>query len=175
MSNGLVVFYTLTGTCRRVTELLCIQQGWSRGEVQEIVPRDSGLRGSLRCIADSWGRRRPDVRYIGPDPREFDIVVLVAPVWLQRLAGPMRSFVARWRDQLPRVAVISVMNGRGAPDAVAEIGRLLERAPELSASFASREVDEGACAARLQAFGDALGVPEGARPVRPATLSPAAA
>jgi len=85
----------------------------------------------------------------------------------------MRSFVARQRQRLPDVAVLSVMGGQGAPNAAAEIGKLLGRAPILSSSLTMREVDDGSCAARLQAFGSAVSSAEDSQAVvRPVTLSP---
>jgi hypothetical protein len=135
-----------------------------------------GAAGTLRCMLDSLLRRRPPVRYEGPDPADFRIVVLISPVWMYRLAGPMRSFIAQRRDSLHRVAIISTMGSRGAVNAVAEIASLLGRTPILTAAFTQREVEDGSCAGRLQEFGDAL-VPESTRtqPVRPAAWSPHAA
>ena len=103
--------------------------------------------------------------------------VLVSPIWAQRLAGPMRSFVARRRDHLPDVAVVSVMGGRGAPNAVAEIGRIIGRAPFLSTAFTTQEVDDLSFALRLRALGTTLGTALGSSKqsqavVRPAVLSP---
>lgn len=92
-----------------------------------------------------------------------------------QLAGPMRSFVARQRDRLPDVAVLSVMGGQGAPNAVAEIGKLLGRSPVLSSAVTMREVDDGSCAARLRAFGTAIAnanAEDSHAVVRPVTLSP---
>ena len=106
-------------------------------------------------------------------PRQFDAVVLVSPIWAQRLAGPMRSFLARRRDHLPDVAVVSVMGDRGAPKAVAEIGRIIGRAPFLSTAFTTQEVNDLGFAVRLQALGTALGSSRQSQAVvRPAVLSP---
>jgi hypothetical protein len=172
MNNVLVIVYSCTGTSRRVAELLCSQQNWHIANVTEVRPR-SGALGSLRCVLDSLFRRQPPIRYDGPPPGDFDAVVLVSPIWMLRLAGPMRSFVARQRQRLPDVAVLSVMGGQGASNAAAEIADLLGRAPILSSSVTMREVDDGSCAARLQAFGTAVGSAEDSRDaVRPVTLSP---
>jgi hypothetical protein len=176
MSKVLVVVYSYTSTSRRVARLLSQQQGWQLGEITEVRPR-SGVLGALRCLLDSLLRRCPEIRYDGPLPRQFDAVVLVSPIWAQRLAGPMRSFVARRRDHLPDVAVVSVMGDRGAPKAVAEIGRIIGRAPFLSTAFTTREVDDLGFAVRLQALGTALGTALGSSRqsqavVRPAVLSP---
>ena len=172
MSKVLVVVYSYTGTCRRVAEILCSQQGWRRAEIVETRPR-SGAFGTLRCLLDSLFRRQPAILCDGPLPRDFDAVVLVSPIWALQLAGPMRSFVARQRDHLPDVAVVSVMGGQGSPNAVAEIARLLGRDPILSTALTMREVDDGSCADRLQAFATAVSSAKDSKAVvRPITLSP---
>ena len=116
MSKVLVIFYSYTGTARRLAQLLCAQQGWAMAEVLERRPR-TGARGTWRCVLDSVFRRRPAFRYQGPIPDGFDVVMLIAPIWVSRLAGPMRSFVHDRRTMLPDVAVLSVMGSRGAPAA----------------------------------------------------------
>ena len=175
MSKTLVIAYSYTGTSRRLARLLCAQQGWPMGEVVELRPR-AGAWGTLRCLLDSALRRQPSVRYVGPPIKDFDSVVLIAPIWLSRLAGPMRSFIANYADSLPDIAVISVMGANGAASAAAEAARLAERTPLLTAAFRTREIEDDSCAARLLAFGDALRDGRHASaPLRPAEVSPAAA
>ncbi|MEJ8826977.1 flavodoxin [Variovorax humicola] len=171
MSKVLVVFYSHTGTSRKVAQLLCEQHGWTLAEITDELPR-RGLPGYLRSVLDSMLRRHPPIRYDGPLPKSFDAVVLVSPIWAWRLASPMRSFVMRRQDHLPDVAVVSVMGGGGAANAVDEVSRILGRAPLLHAAFTQREVESGSHAQRLQSFGEELVRAEGApRPVHPITLS----
>ena len=113
MPSTLIVFYSYTGTSRRVAQLLAAQQGWPVGEIIEEHPR-AGAKGTLRCLLDSLLGREPPVRYEGPEPGGFDQVVLVAPVWVYQLAGPMRSFIARFWPRLPHYAIVTTMNARGA-------------------------------------------------------------
>jgi hypothetical protein len=172
MSKVLVVVYSYTGTCRRLAQLTCGQQGWPMAEVTDARPR-RGAFGTMRCALDSWLRREPSLHYVGPSVEDFDIVVLVAPIWLLQLAGPMRSFVASRRNKMPAFAVVPVMGGKGAPNAIAEIARILHRAPVLSTSFTEREVDEGSGAARLDEFGKTLLASIGETvAVRPSVWSP---
>lgn len=175
MSKVLVVVYSYTGTSRRVAELLRSQQGWETAEIAEVRPR-SGVIGNLHCLLDSIFRRCPEIRYDGPLPRSFDAVVLVSPIWGLQLAGPMRSFVTRRRDHLPDIAVVSVMGGQGAPNAVEEIGRIVGRTPVADIALTMREIDDGSCAGRLQAFGAAVrDAKESQAVVGPAVPSPQAA
>lgn len=173
MSKILVVTYSFTGTGNRLTELLCRSRNWQSACVTERRPRKSWV--TLRCALDSFFRMRPPIVYNGPDPSEFDLVVLVAPIWLRRLASPMRSFVASFQQRLRRVAVISVMGGKGGQNAAAEIGGLLDLAPIMSTTFTQREVDDGSYAPRLLALAAALdAATEVKGEVRPFVLSPQA-
>lgn len=171
MSKVLVVVYSFAGASRRVAQLLSQQQGWQLAEIRTVRPR-SGVLGALRCLLDSLFGRCPEISYDGPLPRQFDAVVLVSPIWAQRLAGPMRSFVVRRRDHLPEVAMVSVMGARGAPKAVAEVGRIVGRTPFLSIAFTTREVDDRSFATRLQVFGTAVGSSRHSQAVvRPGTMT----
>jgi len=173
MARTLIVVYSNTGTSRRLAALLSSQLGWPVGDIVEARSR-AGTGGMLRCVADSLLRRRPAIAYQGPDPAGFDAVVLVAPIWVGQLAGPMRSFVTERRQTLPRAAVISVMGGKGGENAFAEVGHLLGKPPLLAAAFSAREIDDGSAAGRLQAFGSAFQAmqQDGAPPVRLADWSP---
>jgi flavodoxin len=155
MDRILVVFYSYTGTCRKLARLLCAQMDWALGQVVEMRPR-AGPAGTLRCVVDSLLHRRPPIRYEGPDPAQSDAVVLVSPIWVYGLASPMRSFVAAYGAEFRQVAVVSAMDGKGASGAVAEIGNLLGREPLLSTAFTARAVDDGSSALRLRAFGQSL-------------------
>lgn len=176
MDRILVVVYSHTGTSRRLGHLFCSQFGWQLGTVVERHSRAGGL-GTLRCVLDSLFRRHPLIRYDGPDPAGFEMVVLVSPIWAGRLAGPMRRFVTEQRHRLPQVAVVSVMGSQGAPAAVAEVAKVMGRTPFFATAFTTREVEDGSCANHLQAVGLALQAAgsDGTPPLRPAILSPKAA
>ena len=79
-----------------------------------------------------------------------------AALWAYRLAGPMRSFVARHKDKLARVVVISTMGGAGASNAVAEVKQILGRSPIDAAAFTQASVEDGSATARILDFGDEL-------------------
>jgi hypothetical protein len=155
MDSILVVTYSYTGTSRRVAQLLASQHGWPLGEIKEVQPRSGGA-GYFRCLMDSLLRRRPPVRYDGPDPGDFRTVVLVSPIWAWRLAGPMRSFIAGHARQLRRVAMVSTMGSSGAPNAEAEVTQLLGHAPVVATAVTARDLVDRSLVGRITGFGDEI-------------------
>jgi hypothetical protein len=89
--------------------------------------------------------------------------VLVSPIWAGRMAGPMRSFVATLGVFPPQVAMVNLMGGSGAPNAVREVGTLLGHPPLLTAAYLQREVRDGSYASQLKAFADAVQSSESGR------------
>jgi hypothetical protein len=155
MDSILVVCYSFTGISRRAAEFLCAEHGWPLGTIRDAHARSGGA-GYVRCLLDSFLRRRPATDYDGPDPGDFRSVVLVSPIWAYRLAGPMRSFVAAHRASLHRVAVLSTMGSGGASNAVAEVAHLLGHAPIHADALAQRDFQDGSWTGRLRAFGEAV-------------------
>lgn len=155
MDTVLVVVYSLTGTSRRVADRICAQQGWPMGVVTDRRAR-TGATGALRCVLDSLLRRSPPILYDGPDPRDFHTVLLVAPVWTYRLAAPMRSFLARHRDEIRHTAVVMTMGSAGAAHAWLEVEQVLGRPPVLKAAFRAADVLSGAADGPALEFAEAL-------------------
>jgi len=153
MDRILVVNYSYSGVSRRAAQLLASHHGWPLGTIEDRHPR-VGARGTWRCVLDSLLGRQPRIRYSGPVPEEFRTVVLVAPIWMYRLAGPMRSFLHEHR--LRRVAVVVTMGSAGASNAFAEVQRLTGKTPIETLALTAREVETGSGTTRLIEFGDRL-------------------
>jgi hypothetical protein len=167
MRQVLVVVYSYTGTSRRVAQLLAAERGWPIGEVIDAKPRT----GWLRCVLDSVFRRRPAIRYAGPDPAAFDAVVFVSPIWVEGLSAPMRTFVAEQAAKLREFAVVSVMGSKGAANAVAEISRRIGRPPLLHAAFKRDELGDDGVVARIGVFARAVERAQAAAPPSQPTVA----
>uniref|UniRef100_UPI003F4974D7 flavodoxin family protein n=1 Tax=Cupriavidus yeoncheonensis TaxID=1462994 RepID=UPI003F4974D7 len=155
MSENLIVYYSRTGTARQVAEAVAAHTGWGLAEVREKTPR-AGLAGDLRCVLDMLLHRKPPYRYEGPLLAGCGHVVVVAPVWLGRLAAPMRAFL---QDNMPlpgSVSAICVMASRGAFRAEDDIARLTGKTPQPALVLQQRDVQSGAASEPLAAFAAAL-------------------
>ncbi|MCI5068233.1 flavodoxin, partial [Acidovorax sp.] len=124
MDSILVVFYSYTGVSRRAAQLIAAHYDWPMGEIRDARLR-AGFLGGLRCLLDSLFRRRPAIRYEGPDPAGFRTVILISPIWAYRMAGPMRSFLAERGARIRRFAQVTLMNAVGSSQAVVEAQQLI--------------------------------------------------
>lgn len=125
-------------------------------------------------MVDSLFRRRPAYRYYGPPLTNCRSAVVLAPVWIGRLAAPMRSFL---QDQMPfsaRLAAVCVMASRGGFDAAAEVALTCEKPPRPTLVLLQRDITSGKAIKDLSAFSESLlqGETETATSARQAWLSP---
>lgn len=157
MNKVLIVMYSRTGTCQRLATRMSQQQNWPLGEIMDAATSGKRPRGAWRCVLDSWRRREPPIRYEGPAPSDFDIVVTVSPIWAHRVAAPMRSFLTENRPHLRQLAVVSVMGSTGAPHALAEVTRLTNRRPVADIAVTARDVADGSVEAMLATFSTRVG------------------
>lgn len=142
----LMICYSKTGTTLEVANQLVSMTGWDLAMLTDVVPR-RGLLGDLRCVVDALFKRHPPYRYDGPPPAQYDHVVLMSPIWMGRLAAPMRAFIKdaqatpAGRNHLPAsVSAICLMASRGGFRAVGDMSDLLGHAPWPVAALEEREV-----------------------------------
>ncbi|AGW90101.1 MULTISPECIES: flavodoxin family protein [Cupriavidus] len=176
MTQAAIVFYSRTGTVRQVAEAVAARSGWPLAEVADVKSR-AGILGDLRCVIDNLFHRQVEYRYGGPALDRCEHVVVLAPVWMGRLAAPMRSFLAASVATPPlagRVSAICIMAARGGFQAEAEIARLTGKTPAPALVLLERDVLSGDAAAEIDDFVQALRFAD-SRPAhaeRPAWLSP---
>ncbi|WP_454764019.1 flavodoxin family protein [Cupriavidus campinensis] len=176
MPQTVIVYYSRTGTTRQVAQAVAARTGWPLAEVADVKSR-AGFLGDLRCVMDNLLQRSVAFRYNGPPLDQCDDVVVLAPVWVVRLAAPMRSFLAASVPKPPlasRVAAICLMGGRGGFQAEAEIARLVGKKPSPALVLAERDVLSGAANAEIDTFVQSLRSLQAEQDpaARPAWLSP---
>jgi len=151
MEEVLIVYYSRTGTTRQAAQQLAAMTGWPLAEVVDESGR-AGWVGDLRCMLDVLLRRRPAYGYQGPGFASTEHLVVMAPVWLGRLAAPMRAFLCDRGTLANGVSAVIVMASRGGLSAGEEIGRIVGRAPRPMLTLRQRDVQSGAAAGALEGF-----------------------
>ena len=155
MDSMLVVAYSETGLSRQVARQLNTEHGWPVGEIHDLRSHPE-TPGVLRPLLDSLLHRGAPIAYDGPEPGDFRTVVIVTPMLAGHLPAAMRAFLEHHREQLRRVAILSILKSEDAVSAVPEIARLLGHAPIHNAALTAAELEGEGGPARVSAFGDFL-------------------
>lgn len=151
----LVVYYSLSGTTRRVAETIADLLGADLDEIEDPSDRRSPL-GYLRSVFEALAKGLPAIRS-RRDPRQYDLVVLGTPVWAGTMASPMRSYLFSHRDALEHIACFCTMGGRGAQAALREMQALCGVEGVPTYSVAEKDVSSGRFEAKLRGFIGLLG------------------
>lgn len=170
MNDLLVVYYSRSGTARQVAETLAHRGQGHIGEIRDAHPR-LGLWGDVRCVVDELFDRLPAIRYTGPSPSRFGTIVLVAPVWMRRLACPMRTFLREHPLKPDRLGCIFVMAREGGFNAMQAMADLTQTPVQASLVLRQQQVLTGGADADLERFLEAILAP-GEPAQRPVELCP---
>jgi flavodoxin len=147
----LIVYYSRTGVTRHVAERIAQRVGAPAVAIRDVRSRD-GVLGYVRSAMEAMQGTLPDIEVPTLSLADYDLVVLMAPVWGGHLASPMRRFLDDHARELRRVAFCCTMGGSGADGALADVRKLLGFEPEAVCSLTDHEVFHDECEQALGRF-----------------------
>jgi flavodoxin len=154
-SKTLIVFYSRSGTTRRIAEALSAALKCDLEEITE-PRRRTGLLGYMRSLLEA-SRKRPST--IAPKKHEvssYDLVVIGTPVWAWSLSSPVRAYLMATAGQLPEVAFFCTLGASGSENAFAQMMAVVGKKPRAVCAITQGEVLSGSYSDRLSAFEKAL-------------------
>jgi len=154
-SRILVVYYSRTGTTRKVAESLTAALRCDSDEIIEAGSR-LGMLGYLRSLLEARRRVASRIAAAGKDPSLYDLVVIGTPVWAWSLSSPVRAYLLANRAKLPAVAFFCTLGGAGSDRAFDQMQELTGKRPVGRLWVTAREVETATYQPRVAAFGEAL-------------------
>ncbi|HEX9105534.1 MAG TPA: flavodoxin [Polyangia bacterium] len=170
MSNVLIVYYSRTGTTRKVAAELAAIAGWDLERVIDLRSRD-GLVGYLGASVDALLDRRTTLAPSRADPATYDLVVVGTPVWNGSASTPIRTWLEAHAGRLPPLAFFATEGGRGAARAFRKMAAVAGVAPSFTLELRASDLEAGALVAKLAPLVAAVRSLVG-RPAPPPPLEP---
>lgn len=106
----LIAFYSLTGRTRRMATHAARILGADLAEIKAPI-YDCGFWRYVRAGLDSLRGRMPEIEVHGASPESYDMVVVMAPLWMGRAATPIRAYLRNQSSGLKSVAFILTCAG----------------------------------------------------------------
>ncbi len=157
-SKALVVYYSRTGTTRRLAEVIAKAL---QADIEPVIDRRrrSGVIGYLRSVAESVQKRGASIEPTKTDPRSYELVLIGTPIWAWSVSSPVRSYLAANKELLPNVAFFCTMGGQGDERTFKEMKAIAGKAPIASCAVIARDVPSEAYGARIVRFVEQLRSP----------------
>jgi flavodoxin len=112
--KSLVVYYSLTGNTKMISEKIAASAG---SEILEIVPiKEYQKEGASKYI---WGgyeakmKKEPELNPINIDLNKYNLIFLGSPVWAWTLSPPVRSFLKKNTLTNKKFALFMTAGGDG--------------------------------------------------------------
>jgi flavodoxin len=157
-SRVLIACYSLSGRTRRVSGELGAVLGASEVDVewiQDACPRQGGT-GRLRCVVDALFGRSPSIKPPQLALRDYGLLVVATPIWMGRLAAPMRTYARSFGSQAAHVAFLCTAQADSGARAFEELEQLCGRRPLATLRVAGDEWCARTYGDRLAAFAGCL-------------------
>ncbi len=154
-SRILVVYYSRTGTTRKVAEALAAALGGDSEEIVEPGSR-SGMLGYLRSVLEARRRVPSRIGAVVKDPKLYDLLVIGTPVWAWSLASPVRAYLLANKARLPAVAFFCTLGGAGSDQAFGQMQEVAGKRPLDCLSVTAGDVASASYRPRVAAFAEAL-------------------
>lgn len=128
MTRSLVIYYSWTGHTAEVAEAIAKALSADIERIEEVRPRAGALAYIVSGFQAGFGMGSR-IKPISAQLADYDVVILGCPVWAQSVAAPMRSFLARYKSSMKRVAVFCTEGAFGGEKALRKIADLCGQAP----------------------------------------------
>jgi flavodoxin len=137
----LVVYYSRTGTTRKIAEAIAEVLKCDVEEIRDLKNR-AGILGWLSSGMDATLKRLTRIEKPVKPPELFDVTVIGTPVWNSTVSTPVRTYIVEYRDRFRQVAFFCTQYGSES-DALKEMGTLCGRKPVATLMLRKRQVETG--------------------------------
>ena len=153
--NTLVVYYSRTGTTRKVATTLANRFACDVEEVIDTVNRH-GVLGRLRAGRDAKLKRLTTLHPVRYDPSMYDLVVIGTPVWNFTVSPPIRTYLTLYGDRMHDAAFVTTQGGVSVHYAAAEMRQLCANASWLHLNVIQKDVEANRHTSDVEQFIEAV-------------------
>lgn len=142
MKKILVVYYSRTGTTKKVAEVLVQKIG---ADIEEIsTPKDRrGLWGYLICGREAMRKISAQINPTQKDPKNYDMIVIGTPMWALNLSSPVRAYLSQNKENFKEVAFFCTRGGEKLAKIFEEMESAANKKSTATLAFRTKEVVGG--------------------------------
>jgi len=152
----LVVYFSRSGQTAKVAELVAHHLN---AETKEEITEIQGRRGPVGYLRSAWEGLVGSSPIISPpivDPNDYQVVILACPVWMGRMASPMRTYLIKMENHLPKVGLLVTEGGSGGHRVLMQMRELTRKTPLAELVLTEDEIAKASHITKVKLFCDKL-------------------
>ena len=154
-SKILVVFYSRTGTTKKIAENIAAQLKCDTEEIHDTKER-KGAIGWLLSGKDATQKSTTELKQTEKDPAGYDLVIVGTPIWSWNVTPPVRTYLRNNKAKLKNVAFFCTMHSSGAENAFTSMEEECGKKPKSTLAILTADVVSGKYAEKIEAFAKTL-------------------
>jgi flavodoxin len=112
--KAIVVYYSRTGTCRKVSETISNLMNADNEEIYEMKNREGAINYIIGGY-DAVRRNETNIKVMTKDPAHYDNIIICSPVWAGKMTPAIRTYVNKYKNSFKKVALIAISGGGNSP------------------------------------------------------------
>ena len=120
MEKVLIIFYSRTGTTKKVAEVI---REKLKCDIEEIISVEDrkGVRGYLLSGREASRKILTEIKPLQKNIPDYDLVILGTPIWAWKMSSPIRTVLENNKSKFKKLAAFCTMGGSGDIKTFAEI------------------------------------------------------
>lgn len=147
----LIVYYSRTGTTKKVAELLKQKLNCDLEEIIDTKDR-KGPIGYMLGGRDAMKEILTEIKPIEKNPADYDLVIIGTPVWASNMVPAVRTYITAQKDKLKKVAFLTTYDGSGFEKTFKRMGDLANSQPITTLDLKTAEVVKNQTEEKINQF-----------------------
>ncbi len=153
MKKALIVYYSLDGNTKEAAEKLAEELGCDIAEIKTVKPMPKSTFAKLIVGGgQATFNKLVPIEPLGPDPKDYDIIIIGTPVWAGKCAAPVSSFIENCAAKERIIAAFTSSAGGDNDKCIAALKKKLPNLVLQCALGDKRGKNAGNNSANLAAF-----------------------
>ena len=126
--KSLVVFYSRTGTTKKVAETIA---DILKCDIEEILDtkKRTGVLGYIRSVLDAVRKKLTVIKEVQKVSASYGILIIGTPIWMNTMSTPIRTYITQYKDGFNKVAFFAQAVLGTAHNTIKEMEGLCEKKP----------------------------------------------
>ncbi len=150
--KSLVVFYSRTGTTKKIAEYISSGLNCEYEEIIDTKKRTGFIIGFLKSGYAAVREKLTVIEGFQKNPEMYDLIILGTPIWASRMTPAIRTYITENKRKFKSVAFFCTEGGNKGFKAFESMRILCEKKPLSTLEINQKEIKNGTYTDKIYSF-----------------------